>query len=613
MKKPINKRVIKNIVCIAIICLMCGSIFLTMNIARNSSSSTPQMSESGGTPPSNSGGGPGQDSNSSSNGQSSNSNDGSTNSNDQSSNSSDESSNSSDQSSNTPPDLPSNNSGQSSNAPSMNSKGSSSLGVIYYVVYAVEGAVISITAVYLILSKGNKKTFKETMSSTKGLLIGGLCVVVATAGISYLSGKITSDYFMNNNAPSGEIKQGNNSSNTSSVDYSATKEVTEDDSLTGQTYDNTSSDENTVLVSGKIDANISDSTITKSGDASSGDNSNFYGNNSAIISKDGANLTLKNITVSTTASGANGVFSYGGSASTNNSSSDGTTVNISDSKITTTGDNAGGIMTTGGGTTKATNLTVNTSGTSSAAIRSDRGGGTVIVNKGTYTTTGTGSPTIYSTSNTKVSNATLTASASEGVVIEGANSVTLNNCNLTDTNTTLNGQSTTYKNIFLYQSMSGDASNGSANFTSKNSTITTNKGDTFYVTNTSAKISLTNNTITNNDSSGNFLRVQKDSWGKEGSNGGKVTLKMNNQSATGNIVVDSISTLKMKMSNGSYYEGTINGDNSAKKITLTLDKTSKIKLTGDSYVSSLTDSVSDYSNIDFNGYTLYVNGTAINK
>ena len=43
------------------------------------------------------------------------------------------------------------------------------------------------------------------------------------------------------------------------------------------------------------------------------------------------NSTLKNITVTTNASGANGVFSYGGSATTNNSSSDGTTVNISDS------------------------------------------------------------------------------------------------------------------------------------------------------------------------------------------------------------------------------------------------------------------------------------------
>ena len=53
-------------------------------------------------------------------------------------------------------------------------------------------------------------------------------------------------------------------------------------------------------------------------------------------------------------------------------------MNISDSIITTTADNSCGIQTTGGATTNAENLTVNTSGNSSAAIRSDRGDGTVL-------------------------------------------------------------------------------------------------------------------------------------------------------------------------------------------------------------------------------------------
>ena len=69
----------------------------------------------------------------------------------------------------------------------------------------------------------------------------------------------------------------------------------------------------------------------------------------------------------------------------------------------------------------------------------------------------------------------------------------------------------------------------------------------------------------------------------------------------------------MKLSNSSTYTGTINVKNSAKKISLTLDSSSKIKLTGDSYVTSLNDADSSYSNIDFNGYKLYVNGKAINK
>ena len=124
-------------------------------------------------------------------------------------------------------------------------------------------------------------------------------------------------------------------------------------------------------------------------------------------------------------------------------------------------------------------------------------------------------------------------SGQSGNSIEGKNSVTINDCELTDDNTTLNGQSTTYKNIFLYQSMSGDAADGQAEFTATNSDITTNKGDTLYVTNTTASINLKNNTITNNDSEGNFLRAQADSWGSSGSNGGNVTLTMTKQKASG--------------------------------------------------------------------------------
>jgi hypothetical protein len=401
-------------------------------------------------------------------------------------------------------------------------------------------------------------------------------------------------------------------SSSSSIAYSSKTEITSDITIEDKDYSSETADENALLVDGNIDANISNIEVTKTGDSDGGDNTSFYGINSAIIAKGKANLTLKNITVSTNATGANGVFSYGGSATTNNSSSDGTTVTISDSTITTTKDNSGGIMTTGGGTMNASNLNVTTSGISSAAIRTDRGGGTVTVDGGTYLTQGAGSPTVYSTADVTVNNADLISKISEGIVIEGKNSVTINNCNLTDSNTKLNGQSTTYKNIFLYQSMSGDAADGISEFTAQDSNITTNNGDTFYITNTTATINLTNNTIVNNDSTGNFLRAQKDSWGNSGSNGGIVTLIMNNQEAIGNIVIDSISTLDMTMKTNSYYEGTINGDNSAKSITLKLDASSKIKLTGDSYITALDDSDSSYSNIDFNGYTLYVNGTAIN-
>lgn len=238
--------------------------------------------------------------------------------------------------------------------------------------------------------------------------------------------------------PSQNKMEMNQDSNN--VSYSATKEINENSTITIGDYTSTNKDENALLISGST-TEISNITVNKTGDSDGGDSTSFYRNNSAILAKDGANLTLNNITVTTDATGANGIFSYGGSATTNNSSSDGTSITISDSSITTMKDNSGGIMTTGGGIMNASNLII--------------------------------------------------------------------------------------------------------------------------------------------------------------------------QTAIGNIVVDSISTLEMNLSK-SYYEGTINGDNSAKEISLKLSKDSTIKLTGDSYITSLEDEDTSYSNIDFNGYKLYVNRTSIN-
>lgn len=479
----------------------------------------------------------------------------------------------------------------------------------YYIAFAGESIILATAIIYLVMSNGNKKDFKETFANNDKKVIAILSTIVLTTALTVGEGLLASKLITNNqNTPNnGEMN------NNANITYSASTEITEDKTITSGTYSSDTQDTNAILTTCDVTADISDITVSKTGDSDGGDSTSFYGTNSAILAKAGATLNLKNIEVTTDATGANGVFSYGGSATTNNSSSDGTTVNISDSKITTTKDNSGGIMTTGGGIMNATNLTINTAGTSSAAIRTDRGGGTVSVNGGTYTTTGQGSPAIYSTADITVKKATLIAKASEGIVIEGKNSVTIEDTTLTDTNNKLNGQSTTYKNIFLYQSMSGDASDGTATFTAKNSKITTNKGDSFYVTNTTATINLTNNTIVNNDESGNFLRAQKDSWGNSGSNGGAVTLNMTNQTASGNIVIDSISTLTMNLKEKSSFTGAINTKNEAKSITLKLDKTSQIKLTGDSYVTSLEDEDETYINIDFNGYTLYVNGTELTK
>lgn len=336
--------------------------------------------------------------------------------------------------------------------------------------------------------------------------------------------------------------------------------------------------------------------VTKTGEAD-GDEADFYGTNAAVYAEEGATLTLDDITVTSNGTHANAVFSYG----------EGTTVNISNSTIDTTSNCSGGIMVTGGGTLNATNLTIHTTGNSSAAIRSDRGGGTQTVTGGSYTTDGTGSPVIYSTADVTVSDAKLVSTASQGVVVEGKNSVTLNDVDLTASNTTKNSdKSSFYQAVMIYQSMSGDAAEGEASFTMDGGTLTNTNGDVFFVNNTVATISLNGATITNKDAEGVLLRAAAAGWGSEGSNGGHVTFKLANEQLSGDMVVDNVSELNLYLTDKTSYTGAINAANEG-SVYVEIESGSTWVLTGDSYVSALT---CDADAIDLNGHTLYVDGKA---
>ena len=405
------------------------------------------------------------------------------------------------------------------------------------------------------------------------------------------------------------------SGSSADIEYSGSVEISSTDSQSGQTYASTASDECALLIGTSDDVSVENPTVTKTGDSDGGDSCNFYGLNAAVLVKDGGTATITGGTVTSDAEGANGVFCYGGNGGRNGAAGDGTTVKIYDAVITTTGNGSGGIMTTGGGETYAYNLTVETSGRSSAAIRTDRGGGTVVVDGGNYTSNGLGSPAIYSTADITVSNATLTSNLSEGVCIEGLNSITLNNCDLAADNTKCNGNATFLDTIMIYHSMSGDADSGTSHFTMNGGSLTNKNGHVFHVTNTNAVITLEGVEIVNEDAENILLSVCADGW-----NGGSniATLKASAQKLVGAVKVGSDSSLTMELADDSTFEGCIDGSIVNAKgetvseetgtVSVTLDDNSVWALTGDSHV---TEFHGNTANVISNGYVLYVNGVAM--
>ena len=401
---------------------------------------------------------------------------------------------------------------------------------------------------------------------------------------------------------------------SSSFEYTGAAEITSAADIAGEAYASETADESALIVNTTDAVSLTDVTVTKTGDSDGGDTCNFYGLNAALLVMGGSTATITGATITSSADGANGVFSYGGNGGRNGAAGDGTTVIISDSTIVTTGDGSGGIMTTGGGVTYASNLTVETSGRSSAAIRTDRGGGTVVVDGGTYTSNGLGSPAIYSTADITVSSATLVSNLSEGVCIEGKNSITLVDCDLTANNTSMNGNATFLDTIMIYQSMSGDADSGTSAFTMTGGSLTSKSGHMFHVTNTNAVITLSGVELVN-EGSDVLISVCADGWSGASN---IATLNADNQTLTGILLVGSDSTLNLNLTEGSSFTGTVSGEITNAKgtvvstevgtVNVALDETSTWSLTADTYITSFEGNI---ENVISNGYTLYVNGNAV--
>lgn len=359
---------------------------------------------------------------------------------------------------------------------------------------------------------------------------------------------------------------------------------------TGGIYTAESDNQSACEAAENTSATVSGAVFKKpSGEASSADAASFRGINSCVRVSGNASLSLVECEILAEAKNATGVFAYENGV-----------IDIRDCTVTVIGGGAGGIQVAGGGTLIGSNLTVTSA--SKAAIRSDRGGGTIELDGGTYTSTGSnGCPAIYSTADITVKNAECVSTNSRAVIIEGKNSVMLENCKLSG-----NDQSTkegsVKANVLLYQSASGDASPGTSVFTMSGGEMTCNSGAMFYCANTASEINISNAKLILSDDE-TLLSVSAGRWGKDGRNGGICSLSVTEQELKGTINVDSISKLTLTLEN-SEYTGEIHGEG---QVDVFLGNGSTWTLTGDSNISSID---GDLSGIELNGYTLTVNGTA---
>lgn len=613
MKKKLS--VIISVICIIV---SLGSISGTLYYAKNHNTSS-TMQQTGGTPPSmpSQGDNRSQDSNQSNSQQNNESNqqgsseNSNQSTNDQSNSNQNSNSQAPTQNGQAPNDMPGQDSNgnqqgmpgqneQNSNQPSQmnqNTSSNQSLSALQIVIISVSVLVFMLAVTYLIMSKFGSKTLAETFYGAKPTAIYAVVNVVGTILLVCALVLSSNALLFNNTTPTN---------NTSQITIEGVVDVSDSQELSKKTLSATSSDESAIVVNDGGSLNATGLTISKSGDSSNTENSEFYGLNAAVLVQKGSEATIKDTTIETNATGANAVFSTGENA----------IINVSNTKITTTGDSSRGLDATYGGTINANKVTITTSGQHCAAVATDRGEGTVTVKNSTLNTNGKGSPCVYSTGTISVSNSKGTATDSSCAVIEGKNSITLNNTKLTSYGVGRVDDGIDNCGVMIYQSMSGDASEGTGTFNATDSTLTISKkskvyktSPMFFITNTDAVINLENTKLNYGSNQLATVSGNDGEWGSQGSNGGNLTFNATNQTLNGNISVDNISTASFVLKS-STLTSTINSENNAKEVNLSLDSSSKWVVTGDSYVTTLTLENNDLSLIEDNGHTIYYDASA---
>lgn len=362
--------------------------------------------------------------------------------------------------------------------------------------------------------------------------------------------------------------------------------------FSGKQYDSSQSDVSAILLKNKASLTLNNCTLTKSGDSSGNDRSSAHGLNSIFTASGESRATLTAATLTSSGRGANAIFSTG----------KGTEVTASDFEIYTTGDFSRGLFAASGGSISASGGDITTKGDLCAPISAGKDESIIQIQDTTVSSEGRRSPCLYSAGTITASEISGSSAGSQIALLNGNSSVTLKDCLL---------QGAGKNGITLFgtgfQTNSEEHSNGKASLNVIDSKLTTtSEGPMFYVTNTQSSVTLKNTAIYY--SNGVLAKVagnKTGKWGTPGKNGGAFTLKGIHQTLAGNIICDSISTVAVKLTKNSLFQGAINTKNTAKSASISLDKSSRWDVTGDSYVSKITNKNARCGNIRSNGHTIY--------
>ena len=377
--------------------------------------------------------------------------------------------------------------------------------------------------------------------------------------------------------------------------------ITTNTSESQKTYYSEQPDENALRVENGAVAKLDGAVIEKrAGDASSLTDTMTHGLNAAVLARGEAKLFLLNSEILSNPLGAGGALACGGE------------IDFDGGNIRTMGDGSYGLAATSGGRITVREMNISTQGVNAPTIRT-LDGGNISLQGGIVSSSGSNSPLLDASGIILAENVTFRASESAVAMVNAGGSVSLTDCAVSgrmgdvfNADALINPYC-----VALYRGAENTAEKSV--FSMTRGALTAQKGDVFYVTNASAAIYLEGVSISRGEGS-LLLRVSRNDgslgWGKADSNGADCTLSANDQTLSGDIVVDELSSVSLILKGSSSYTGTVNTANTALAAKVTLEDGATWTLTGNAYLTAFSGRV---SSIVANGFTVYVEGKPLTK
>jgi hypothetical protein len=238
--------------------------------------------------------------------------------------------------------------------------------------------------------------------------------------------------------------------------------------------------------------------------------------------------------------------------------------------------------------------------------------GEALLEGGIAATAGMDSPVLNIAGNATINHATLRANNSQAISINGG-TVSLTDCAVSGKMSDAVGVPTqTPPNcVSLYQGVGTGGEMSS--FSMVRGALTAQRGDLFSVTNTKASIYLEGVALSLSEENVLLRAVGNDDAhvpGSSGKVGADCAIIAKNQTLIGDIITDALSSVSLTLRGETTYTGTINTANTARAAKVTLEDGATWTLTGNAYLTSFTGQV---GSIVTNGFTVFVNGTALTK